>query len=110
MCCCCTKNDTELTPSVGVAMLEQNQTIKKSRTSRRDIKQQWQRNPAFDFKPSAPVRNMREQVWDLLRTGKELSVQDMVLTLPFTIKQIEYLINGWVATGYSKSCIIMNTT
>ena len=100
MCCCCTKNDTELTPSVGVAMLEQNQTIKKSRTSRRDIKQQWQRNPAFDFKPSAPVRNMREQVWDLLRTGKELSVQDMVLTLPFTIKQIEYLINGWVATGY----------
>ncbi|MHC5865490.1 hypothetical protein ACYT6K_09815 [Streptococcus pyogenes] len=41
MCCCCTKNDTELTPSVGVAMLEQNQTIKKTLKSRQTIKREW---------------------------------------------------------------------
>ena len=103
MCCCCTKNDTELTPSVGVAMLEQNQTIKKSRTSRRDIKQQWQRNPAFDFKPSAPVRNMREQVWDLLRQGKGVTTTEICEQVnEANRKQIEYWLKGWIAGGYIK--------
>ena len=68
MCCCCTKNDTVkndtgLTPSVGVAMSNTMQA-KQNQQSK-----PWQRNPAFDFKPSAPVRNMREQVWDILRHG-----------------------------------------
>lgn len=40
MCCCCTK-DIELTSSVGVAMLEQNQTIKKTLKSRQTIKREW---------------------------------------------------------------------
>lgn len=100
MCCRCTKNDAGLSQSVGVAMLEPNQTTKKTRKSRQTVKREWQRNPAFDYVPPTPVRDMREQVWDLLRTGKQYSVQDMKLALPFTVKQIEYLLKGWVKTGY----------
>ena len=57
MCCCCTK-DIELTPSVGVAMSNTMQA-KQNQQSKR-----WERNPAFDYKPTKPVRDEREQVWE----------------------------------------------
>ena len=97
MCCCCTKNDTELTSSVGVAMLNTMQA-KQNQQSKR-----WERNPAFDFKPSAPVRNMREQVWDILRQGKGVTTTEICEQVnEANRKQIEYWLKGWIAGGYIK--------
>ena len=99
--CCCMKDDTNLVAAVGVAMsVTDGVTVKRTRKSRETIKREWQRNPAFGYVPPAPVRDMREQVWDLLRTGKQYSVQDIVVKLSFTVKQVEYLLKGWVKTGY----------
>lgn len=102
MCCCCTKNDTVkndtgLTPSVGVAMSNTMQA-KQNQQSKR-----WERNPAFDFKPSAPVRNMREQVWDILRQGKGVTTTEICEQVnEANRKQIEYWLKGWIAGGYIK--------
>lgn len=96
MCCCCTK-DIELTPSVGVAMSNTMQA-KQNQQSK-----PWQRNPAFDFKPSAPVRNMREQVWDILRQGKGVTTTEICEQVnEANRKQIEYWLKGWIAGGYIK--------
>lgn len=102
MCCCCTKNDTVkndtgLTPSVGVAMSNTMQAKQNQQNKR------WERNPAFDYKPTKPVRDEREQVWDILRQGKGVTTTEICEQVnEANRKQVEYWLKGWIASGYIK--------